>query len=324
MRSYTILGTGALGGYYGGLLAHAGHPTRFILRSDLEHVWQHGLKVDSINGSFHLPKVDAYASTDNVPPSDVVIVCTKTTSNDQLQDMLAPLVGDHTHVLVLQNGLQPETEAAAIVGEGRVFGGLCFLCSNKIGPGHIHHLDYGPIDMGLHTPGTGNSLSARRKLLDGIVADFNTAGIKTRAVDDLREARWRKLVWNVPYNGLSVALGQDTAQIMSDPATVERVTRIMHEVVATALASEGIGLREDFVESRLDNTRRMSPYKTSMMLDHEAGRPLEHEAIIGDAVRAAKAAGVQIPETVSLYNQLCRACEEKSSVDQSSTKFKVD
>jgi len=310
MRSYTILGTGALGGYYGSLLARAGNTTRFILRSDLEHARQHGLKVDSINGSFHLPQIDAYAITDNVPVSDVVIICTKTTSNDQLRDMLTPLVSEHTHVLVLQNGLQPETQAAAIVGDDRVLGGLCFLCSNKVGPGHIHHLDYGPIDMGLHAPKIDGNLPARRELLKQIVADFNAAGITTRAVDDLREARWRKLVWNVPYNGLSVALGQDTAQIMSDIATVKRVKRIMQEVVATALASEGIALREDFVESRLENTRKMRPYKTSMMLDHQTGRPLEHESIIGDVVRAAKSAGVSIPETTDLYIQLCETCSQ--------------
>ena len=251
---------------------------------------QHGLKVDSINGSFHLPKVEAYAIHDEIPASDVVIVCVKTTSNDRLAQILEPLISPNSHVLVLQNGLCPEANAAAVVGDDRVFGGLCFLCSNKIGPGHIYHLDYGPIDMGLYQP--DQNPDPRRALLESVVNDFNTAGIQTRAVEDLREARWRKLVWNVPYNGLSVLLEQDTAQIMRNPATVERVARIMREVVAIAEASEGITLQDGFVESRLENTRKMRPYKTSMMLDYQAGRPLEHESIVGDVVRAADRAGV--------------------------------
>ena len=224
-RSYAIIGTGALGGYYGGRLAHAGLDTHFLLRSDYEHVRAHGLRIDSVQGNFLLPSVQAYRDPADLPACDVAVVCLKSTQNDVLAELLPKVVKPDGVVLVLENGLHPERDAAAVVGADRVLGGLCFLCSNKIGPGHIDHQDFGHIDMGRlgETPG-----------LEAIVADFNDAGIQTRAVEDLTLSRWRKLVWNVPYNGLSVVLNATTDQLIDNPASLSLVEQLMQEVVTAA------------------------------------------------------------------------------------------
>ena len=139
--SYAILGTGALGGLYGGLLARAGFEVHFLLNSDFEHVRAHGLRVDSPLGDFVLPQVNAHRWVTTMPPVDVVIVAWKTTANGQLAELLPPLANENTIFLVLQNGWDIERETADVVGPEQVLGGCCFLCSNKLVPGHIHHLD---------------------------------------------------------------------------------------------------------------------------------------------------------------------------------------
>ena len=301
--TYAVVGTGALGGWYGACLARAhGDRVRFLLRSDFAHVQQHGLRVDSPTGDFVLPRVACFNHPADMPPVDVALLCLKTTGNTQLSELLPPLLRPGGVVLVLQNGLHPERATAAVVGEHRTLGGLCFLCANKLGPGHIHHLDYGQIRAGA-TAGA-DALPGTRPRLEAIAADFATAGLDLRVIDDLRLARWQKLVWNIPFNGLSVVLNQTTDVMMADPAVHARVVALMHEVVAAAQACEGKTIDPAFVQKMQDDTANMRPYRTSMMLDADAGRPLEIESIVGDPVRAARAAGCAVPEMQRLYEQL--------------------
>ena len=120
MTKFAIVGTGALGGFYGGLLAKAGCDVHFLMRSDVEDVKRHGLRVDSKQGDFHLPKVNAYSSVHEMPKCDCVILALKSTQNHVLADLLPPLLHDDSLVLVLQNGLHVEQAARDVVGEGRV------------------------------------------------------------------------------------------------------------------------------------------------------------------------------------------------------------
>ena len=307
--TYAILGTGALGGYYGGLLARDRQTVHFLLRSDYRHVRDHGLRVDSVRGDFCIPadQIHAHGDPAHLPPCDVAVVCLKTTQNHQLPDLLAHCVKPDGVVLVLQNGLVPEAEAAGVVGLDRVLGGLCFLCSNKIGPGHIDHVDFGHIHLGIFAPGNPDTPAAGK--FQRIVADLSAAGIDTTAVDDLRLSRWKKLVWNVPYNGLSVVLDQTTDRLMADPDHRARVVTLMREVHAAARAVDGRDIPDTFIQKMLDYTESMTPYKTSMMLDHKAGRPLEIEAIVGDPLRAGLDAGLDLPAMTCLYEQLQRATQ---------------
>jgi 2-dehydropantoate 2-reductase len=308
MLSYAILGTGALGGYYGARLAHGGAEVHFLLRSDFEHVQQYGLRVDSPDGDFSIPadRVQAYGDPTDLPPCDVAVVCLKTTQNDQLPRLLERCVKPDGVVLVLQNGYEPEADAAALVGPERVLGGLCFLCSNKLGPGHIEHQDFGHIHMGVYQPKAEGwpSLGVAQKRFAQVTDHFNRAGIDTTAVDDLRLSRWKKLVWNIPYNGLSVVLNQTTDRLMADPVSRRRVVRLMEEVQTAAQTVDRREISDRFIQKMLDYTESMTPYKTSMMLDHEAGRPLEIEAIVGDPLRAAESAGGAVPALRTLYDQL--------------------
>ncbi len=197
----------------------------------------------------------------------------------------------------MQNGLGGEQLVADLVGAERLLGGIAYLCSNKIGPGHIRHLDYGQVMLGEYSP------SGVTERVQRVAADFEAAGIKATCLDDLRVGRWQKLVWNIPYNALSVLHNATTAELMSREETRHAIREIMDEVVAAARVN-GVVLPSDIVNSMLERTTRMKPYRTSMKLDHDNGRPMEIEAIIGNPLRAALAAGCRVPRIEALYHQL--------------------
>lgn len=300
-RSYAILGTGALGGYYGACLQKAGLDVHFLLRSDYTHVSQSGLVIESTDGDFTLPQVNAYQDVKHMPRCDVVAIALKTTQNHLLPDLLLPVVKEDGVVLVLQNGLGIEDTVAEIVGPDRVIGGMCFVCANKVAPGHIRHLDYKAIALGEYTANYNPAgITARMQL---IAADLESAGIPIDLSEDLLLARWQKLVWNIPYNGLSVVLDARTDELMADALTRALVEELMAEVVAGAAAYDR-HISSSFVQNMLDRTVKMKPYKTSMKIDYDLQRPLEVEAIVGSPLRLAEAAGINLPQICTLYRQL--------------------
>ena len=300
-RTYAILGTGALGGYYGACLQRAGLDVHFLLHSDYEHVCQHGLVIESPDGNFTLPHVNAYSDVTKMPLCDVVVVALKTTQNHLLPEMLPAVVKDDGVVLVLQNGLGIEEEAAQIVGSKQVIGGLCFLRSNKVGPGHIRHLDYKQIALGEYT--LNYQVGGITQRMHQIADDFERSGIPIQLSEDLLLARWKKLVWNIPYNGLSVVLNATTDELMADNHTRSLVEQLMREVVAGAAATGRI-IPDRFIQQMLDYTEKMTPYRTSMKLDYDEGRPLEVETMFGNPLRTATAAGANLPLIGMLYHQL--------------------
>lgn len=297
-KSYAIIGSGAVGALYGSMLAHHGHSVHFLMRSDYEFVQQNGWKIESPWGDFQLPSVNAYASADELPPCDVTIVATKSTGNDALPELLQPPTREGGVVLILQNGLRVEHRVAEFFEPQRIFGGCCFLCSNKVGPGHIKHLDFGRIVFG---PLVANSPSMQTA--QEICQQMSDAGIDVQTSDDLNMVRWRKLMWNITFNGLSVALDASTDQLINDPASLALSRDIITEVYQAALAC-GADIAEHWIEKTIDNTRNMVPYDSSMRLDFLAGRPMELDAILASPIAAAKDAGAAMPKTEMLLQVL--------------------
>ena len=168
---YGIIGTGAIGGYYGAKLAHAGQEVHFLFHSDYEYVTQHGLQVDSCNGSFHLPQVNAYQSTLDMPQCDVVLVCLKSVNNAKLQSLLPPLLHARTLVVLIQNGIGVEEDVQQQFPGVQLAAGLAFICSAKTQPGRVNHQCYGQINL-------GNYSCKDETLIQQVIADFNAAGVK--------------------------------------------------------------------------------------------------------------------------------------------------
>ena len=300
-RTYAVIGAGAVGAFYGARLQRAGFEVHFLLHSDYEHVRLHGLTVQSTEGDIILPKVNAYADARAMPRCDAALITLKATRNHILPDILPRVLKDSGCALLFQNGLGVEERIAAMVENKPVLGGLCFVRSNKVGPGLISHTGSGYIILGQYFPGPAPADIP--PLCKAIASDFESAGLIVKPAADLQVARWQKLVWNIPYNGLSVVLNALTDRIMKNPDTRALVMTLMSEVAAGAAAC-GHPIPSSFVREMFGYTEAMEPYITSMKLDFERKRPMEVEAIYGNALRAGKNAGAPMPCIEMLYQQL--------------------
>lgn len=294
---YAIIGTGAIGGYYGGKLANAGFDVHFLLHSDYDYVRQHGIQVNSCNGDFHLDAPNIYNNVEEMPKVDVVIVALKSTNNHLLMQLLAPLLNPGTLVLMIQNGIGIEPDVEKLFPDAWLAAGLAFICSNKTKPGIVDHLFYGNINIG--------NYSAPKPVIDTLIADFDKAGVKAFDVDYL-EARWKKAVWNMPFNGMSVVLNAQTDQLLADASTRTLIKAQMMEVVMAANALGVNNIDEAFADKMIANTDAMVPYSPSMKLDHDYHRPMEVYYLYTRPIQEAASAGVDMPLLKDLEQKLLK------------------
>lgn len=300
-RSYTIVGVGGVGGYYGARLARAGHPVRWVARSDAAHLARHGLEVVSPRGDVTLTGLEVYGPGEAAPASDVVVLATKANDNAAMAVELARHLGPDSVVVVLQNGLDVERPVAAALPDHTVLGAMSFICSAKAGPGRVVHLDYERVTVGAFTD-DGRPMGVTDEVA-AVVEDLDGAGVPSTALDDLVAGRWRKLCWNVPFNGLSVVLDAGTDELVGDPTAEALVRELMTEVVAASVA-HGHPVPDGAIDQLVADTRAMTPYAPSMKLDYEAGRPLELGPIYGVPLATAASVGAAMPRTAALHRQL--------------------
>src|SRR5438094_5716269 len=195
-----IVGSGAIGTYYGAKLAHAGSDVHFLMRGDLSEVLRNGIFVRGEGENFRVAPINCYNSTKEIGPCDLVIIAVKATSNGDLLDLIPPLLHEHTMLVTLQNGLGNEEFLAEHFGAERVLGGLCFICVTRISRTEVQAYDCGTLAIGEY----GRNASKRAHV---IASQFAACGINCSVTDDLALERWRKLVWNIPFNGLSILAG---------------------------------------------------------------------------------------------------------------------
>ena len=294
-----ILGAGAIGLYYGARLALAGRDVSFLARSDLTAIRERGITLKVEGREDVLKPAAVFARAEDIGPVDLVILTLKATANAELTHLLPPLLGPATRVLTLQNGLGSEDTVARWVDRDRILGGLCYIACMRLAPAEVTCLHAGSIALG---EADGPARERTREL----AASFESAGVACRVVDDLVAARWRKLIWNVPFNGLSIAAGAVTTDVLcADPALRGEVQALMREVQAAA-RQLGIDIPDDVLRKQYDVTPPMGPYRPSSLVDFLAGRPLEIEAIWGEPLRRAQAAGAAMPRLALLYALLRR------------------
>ncbi len=296
-----VVGAGALGLYYGALLQKSGEDLHFLLRRDYQAITNHGLKVFSINGDFSLPRVKGYRSPHEIGPVDMVLVGLKTFANSQYADLIAPLLHETTQIVTLQNGLGNEEALAKLFGPKRVIGGVAFLCSNRGEPGEVHHLGAGRIIIGDYQPHD-------RQRLETLAARFTAAGIECHISDDLKRARWEKLVWNIPFNGLCALLLQPVNLVLAQPACRALVQELMLEVIRAANAQGLVQpIPKRYAASMLAFTDAMGEYRPSMQIDREEGRQLEIEAIFRIPLTYGAQQGIAMPRVEMLATLLEQA-----------------
>jgi len=291
-----VIGAGALGGYYGARLAQHGHDVHLHMRSNCIAVQRDGMRIESRDGDFSLSprQVNAYENPRDMPKADLVLVTLKTTANDRLGALVAPVLKPDSAILTLQNGLGNEQRLAELFGEQRVLGGIAFVCINRTGPGQISHMDHGLIRLGEYR----GRPSERAQWLADL---FSASNVPCSVLDSLAAGRWEKLIWNVPFNGLGALLDYSTDLLLERAGDLVR--QLMREVIDAAAALE-IDFDPTIIEEKMRHTLSMGAYKTSMQIDRQMRRPMEIEAIIGSPLSEAARQGVATPGLEMLYQLL--------------------
>jgi 2-dehydropantoate 2-reductase len=296
-----IVGSGAVGTYYGARMALAGAGVRFLMRGDLAAVRARGsILVHDKSGVTEVRPVEAFASAAEVGPVDLVVIALKTTTPG-IRALVEPMLGAETPILTLQNGFGADEGLADMFGAGRVMGGLVFMAITRVGPGEVRCFHPGMVSVGEF----GRTPMERTRALAGLLS---SAGMKANVVENLVEARWSKLVWNIPFNGLSIAEGGiATDRICADPRLAAEARALMLEIQRAA-AAFGFAIPDAFVAKQFEVTPPMGPYQPSSLVDFLAGREVEVESIWGEPLRRALAAGVAMPRLGSLYARLRAQC----------------
>lgn len=306
MIKVLVIGAGAIGAFYGALLAKAGAEVSVVCRSDYDQVKQHGFIIDSRPlGRWHFTPAQVLKNAaDFEGTADYILLCTKVIPALDRVALLRPAVAENTAIVFIQNGVDIEQELLTAFPDNEIVSGLAFICCNRVGPGEILHLAYGRLALG-NLP---NGVSPKTAQLYEL---FRQSGIDGNATENIVTGRWQKCVWNAPFNPLSVLSGGlPTLDILK---TQESLVRSIMQEVCNIAAASGHPLPGDIVNINIAHTYAMPPYKTSMLLDYENGQPMETEAILGNALRAAQRQGVAVPHLESVY-ALMKLRELKLSV----------
>lgn len=274
------------------------------MRRDYVAVRASGLHISSPDGDLTLSDTAAFQRSADIGIVDWVICAVKATSLEAARDLVAPCIGPQTRILVLMNGLGLEERFASWFVPERIFGGLAFVCLNRGDPGRVRHLAFGAVTLG-HLQDRPSELEVAQALWKG-------ARVPIIMAPSLLQARWEKLLWNIPFNGLAVAAGGITTDRILAAADLQRAARdLMYEVIAAGNAD----LRRHGEERKVDPaigdrmfalTATMGPYRPSTMIDFVERRPMEIEAMFGEPLGRAQQLGVPTPN-LALLTALLRA-----------------
>lgn len=310
--SWALVGPGAVGLYYGGRLAAAGHPLHVLARSDAAILKARGIVLSQIQPTTGVLLSKCAVRPDSVATDaatigsvDRVLIAAKSTVNEQLIEPLHRLVQPgRTVILTLQNGMGNAEFYARHFPKNPILSGLCFVCVNRVAPGMVENYHPGRVEIG--------SLGDRwPESVHQAVEAFRAAGVNAFSANILDAALWRKLCWNVPFNGLSIVGGAITCdRILAEPQLKIRARGLMDEVRAAA-AVFGHEITESFLQGQFEVTEKMGAYQPSSLIDFVEKRPVEIEAIWGEPLRRGLAAGVAMPELEKLYAEITRAVSER-------------
>ncbi len=285
-----IMGSGGVGAYFGGLLAHAGQDVTFIARgAHLQALREHGLQVESVHGNFTVAPVQATDDPATIGPVDAVLFATKTYHIETAAQAMRPLIGPDTSVLPLHNGIDAAERTAVIVGAGPVLGGLCYVGSMITAPGHVKQVSQ------FRRVIAGELRGGVSPRSEAIINALAAAGAQAETTDDIQKARWTKFIFIAPFSGVGSVARVPAGKIVGCPETRALLEAAMLEVEAVARAA-GIALDADIVAKTMTFCDNMTPGQTaSMQRDIIEGKPSELESMIGVLVRLGAELGVPVP-----------------------------
>jgi 2-dehydropantoate 2-reductase len=294
-----VMGTGGVGGYFGGRLAARNLDVSFIARGGhLAAIRRYGLRVESAKGNIHLKQVKATDKPKDIGPVDYVLFTVKLADTESAAEAIRPLIGKDTAVISLQNGVDAEPLLSEKLGLQHVMGGLAFIAAVITAPGVIKHTGtmarvvFGELD-GTRTPRAETLLTA-----------FRDAGVDAEISDNIEKAIWEKFVFLVGLSGVTSVTRQPIGVLRADPDTRALLRAVMAETIAVARA-QGIGIDDVFVENRLAFADTLPAEMTSSMHeDLERGNRLELHWLAGAVVRLGREFGIATPANAFIYAAL--------------------
>jgi 2-dehydropantoate 2-reductase len=295
---FAILGSGAVGGYYGAKLFQAGHNVTFIARGKhLDAIRERGLEIKGPLGDF-VARAPAEEDTSKVGAVDCVLLATKAYDNDTALPKLRPMIGPSTVVLTLQNGVDSVDECAAVVGKRAVLGGAAYIATAVEAPGLI-------VQTGTHQRivfgevfEAGAAVSAR---VAAVRDALNGAGIEVEAVSDARVPLWEKFIYLAPFAGFTGAARLAIGGIWKFPHVQQMFYEACREVENVARA-EGVAVAADRIRKIEGYMAELPPStRSSLLIDLQQGKKIEVEALQGSVVRRGRKTGVPTPIHATLY-----------------------
>jgi 2-dehydropantoate 2-reductase len=293
-----IVGTGAIGSLYGAKLAQAGAEVSVVCRSDFDVVKKQGIAIKSHWGDFHFtPKKVLRDVRDYDEKADFILVATKVLPEISVVDLISPALASQTSIILLQNGIHIEKPIATAFPNQHLISIIAFVCVGKTQAGIVKHQDLGRLIIGDFPSGISDKTAQ-------LISLWQKVGAPCEGSKNILLERWKKLVWNAPFNPISVAFGGiNTAQILENSETKKLVENVMQEICILAEA-DGCKLPVDIIEKNIAMTQKMKPYKTSMLLDFEAKRKMEIDAILGNAISFADSKNIATPCLKMLYEKI--------------------
>jgi len=299
-----IYGSGGIGSFYGAKLASGGADVSFVARGEhLAVMRDRGLRVESPMGDFTLDIVNAADDASEIGEADLVLVCVKQYQTGEILEDLKNLVGSKTALVTFQNGIDGFEVLAEKFGDEAVLAGVPIISSNLAGPGFVRHVASGEVIIGE----LDGEISERAQR---IAAIFENAHIPIQISPNIREVLWHKLLWNAGFSSMICLTGCDSQQVLDIPETKKVIERAIEEAIEVGRA-QGFKFSPNHLEMLIDSTREKPPIRTSMLIDREAGKPLEYEAIAGTVVKNGKRLGVPVPVNEVLYAAL-KAIDESN------------
>ena len=292
-----MFGAGAVGAYFGGRLAQAGADVSVVGRSDYDKIKKDGFNIESIKGNFIFkPSQVIKNAAEYNGEADLIIVASKVLPEINVADMIKDAVKPQTVILLAQNGIAIEDEVQQAFPQNEVLRAVLYIGCTKVAPGEIRHTGGpGSITFGKFNDGQAS------KVADELLALFQQTVCPVTLTENIRYFCWKKLLWNIPFNSISVLGGDLLTNEMTDRAHIEKLCeKIMYEIIAVA-ESAGIKLEESLVQENIEYTRNFEPYATSMLADFRRRRPLEVDAIVGNVCKIAAKNNISVPHIETLY-----------------------
>ena len=306
-KKLLIYGTGAVGGYYGGMLLKAGFDVTFVARGKTYEVLkENGLTLIK-DGEKEILPIKVFNNTKDLGVFDYIFICVKSKDTKVAAEQIKNNVDQSTNVLSFQNGVENEEIIGNVVGIEKVIGANVYVASMQIEPGVIDQFGYNAVVFGELDRKQSTRVLELKNILE-------SAGILCIIPDDIVAELWNKLVWNASFNPVSVVKGKTVDKILGDKELYELVKNIMTEVRDVAIA-HGVNIRKDTVEFNLERSKGVAKrnmegsqnfvgFKTSMLQDFEAGRPLELEELVGVVIRKAKEKNISVPNIEKVYKEV--------------------